>query len=679
MKRLFRKDNRIARLIAMWLVFIMALTPFYEHSGIKNPTKASSGTMEYTLDITVTDLLTKNGDDTVVMDNTDVNAIHYHIIGDDTTNNMYYWNCTGSYNSATIKANVSGSLSYDTNSNVGYEYKVKVYTNGATPDPYLAATDDTLKLPTEGLTVDNVDDTYAIYVKVNSFSYGNNNPQDTASDTNNKWYLLAKYKLVGQTSADIPYGWDTSESVANDASLVQFGVVTAPDVFIGEISYYYIEGNSSDVTSYTETNLIPFEHSTKLYEDKAEEDGRYAGFVKYRIDTDETNYYYLGDVIEIDNTNPKYKADISVALEGTNPSTGNPFLSSAELEDGVWYIDASRQGVTNYQVKFSLIEANHLDSLNLKLYDTETNVELSGSVIAEKTTGMPGYPYYETTNINNSTFTFTPGVIYELRGTITDAAGNKADDVNGNSLGDDAKLAKLCFIDKSFKITSWKVNDVEGGSLITPCNYQQKLDVTVSSGKTLGSIWVYSDTDNNNVYTDGTDVEIANYTFSDAEASNKSKGVYTNSHQFMIPATEGIYDNVKVYACDSDPVNGNATVTVSSDKLVYDITNPVVTCANDANIFIYKKNAQTSVYEPLPADQIVSGQYSLDTGKSEEYRLYVKVEENIDTEPSVKAYYYAAGNVRTPVGDMLPEDPNAKSYGYYYLNMSTGDLITLLA
>ncbi len=637
MKRLFRKDNRIARLVALWLVFIMALTPLYQHSGLKNPTKAAESTMEYQLVLNIADLVTadESSNNTVYMDAT---TSTYYIKGDTSTNNMYYWH-NGTFNSANVTASVTGSLAYN-NSSVSFEYGVKLY-EGATPDESLDAT-TTLSDPATALTVDNTDnggDIYAIYVKVGSV--------DGSDATNNKWYLLASYQLVPKLSSELSYGWDTTEAVVQDASFIQFGPVTAPDVFIGEISYLYAAGTYSTITSYSDDKLITLVPGKKLYADMNLADGSYAGFVKYRVDADES-YVYLSDVVEIDNTDPALRSGWPIWIQ----QNYGKYEQTKEDPGVVRYLDTSDS--KNYNLTFYTEEANPTQPITVNFYE-QGSTKSVGNVDVNWQSNNSGYQTYVAENFLPSTLSV--GVTYEIKATLKDEADNGEDE--------EVLLATICPIDPELKvsgtisdgtttvgITETK-SDAEVALPDSVTNVQQKINVTIESGYQITTAKLVRKDADGQLVTIGTDQS------STAQNASKTSGVYSCTLEFVVPETEGTsveYDEIQLLVAD----NNGKSITIKMGDVVYDKTPPEVTAGT------IKKNDVAINFAESGSNTII---LSNKAGNADVYKFNFDVTDDMSEVDTDSLTYYFSNDLNTPQGTLK------KSTGKgYYAEISNGTL-----
>ncbi len=550
MKRILRKGNPIARLVALWVVFVMVLVPLLENAGPLKKVKAEPAVLEYNLELPLTTYATDANLDNHYIEKTTVESVDYYgISGDSTVHNMIY--PTGQYNAASVTASITPvTLSYDTYDNITYQTGAMVCTSN--PDSTL---DGSTSLSPVGTAL-NVpkDSIYAVYVKIDQFSDGTN-----TFGANNKWHLLAAYKLVQELHIPAWYSTDGDSAekvtIAKEAYLPKYGDVSGKDKYMAEVEYYYASGTETDPGEYTDpaTQMIDITSTRKL---TGVPDGDYVGFVKYVFDND-SEYTATGKAIEIDATEP--------VLNGT-PIIREHFGEYTEITEvnGVRYLQMGK----DYRLTFKVTEdnpyaKNSTKILVVKFYDVD------GNYVDEFEINAPNNPYNEYAmpyRVNNSGSFVPSGLVegtYDVKVQLRDMANN----------GKEVQLARIQIVDTSLKVTKQDGTAVSTPAAADPTKEAYTVDVKISSGYQLYSIDIM----------DGSNV--LNWEDTAKNLSGVTKGVnglYTTTYSYTIPqdlSKDVLYEDLKIVVTDgrpagSDPNNPANKVTVDLGKYDYDITPP---------------------------------------------------------------------------------------------------------
>ena len=552
MKRLLRKDNRIGRIVALWLVFIMALTPLYQHSGLKNPTKAATpGSVEYTLELDVT------GPVDPVLDESD--AIYSWAVSEDTEIHNIKYLSDDQGKKLLLKGNATGVLNYKDNTNVPYTIKAKVYNNNVDEIPAnLTGDGSDLKALSE---IQNMEDgqIYAVYVRVDEFKYGFDvvyGTSETASSANNLWHLVGAYKVSQTLYSDI--GWvDASGAKITTASAKEAYVPnvksmgienpTTGDILVGDLNYYYVEGTE---TVYDNITPADFQDAATGAAHPGADGESCVLFITYKGDSDETLYKSVGHCVNIDTAAP------TLSTTKTTTITGPDGLESAE--NGVYYLDKN----SNYTLAFYTDESNSLSKLSVNFYKqgeaTPKKVDFSHDV-------------EDGTNVYKKE-KFTSGLSgkYEVKVLLTDEAGNTTVDAEGNPL--ETTLATICVIDPTLNISCTPT----GSGIKSPAKEQQEISVTVSSGDALDRIELTRSVKNEH----NADIDEVIETISLTDVQ-KVDGLYSATKKLKLPPDSMKGDdqklkNVKVKVYESGENAESKPKTIYTGELVYDVTEPNV-------------------------------------------------------------------------------------------------------
>ena len=689
MKRLFRKDNRIARLVAMWLVFIMALTPLYEHSGLKNPTRAASGNIEHDFSVDVAALGTDGIKVTYDTTNT-----KYTITGYGGHKMLYF--APSSVNDETVDAtvSVSGDLVYTDPSgatvNPDYEYGVVKYNKDTSPTSSIAVADVTtagLVNVSAGnsatLTLAN-GDKYAIYVRVKEFTYtttedldSDGNPDTaTAADANNTWDLLTYYTLEQQydilstgasvlTSGGAAVTNDKYYKEAYATTQTMKNATAAGDVYVGDVVVYYgLHNGSNDIDDYTLSSMSEANPGEKLIFNN---DGEYIAFATYKADSDESadtvtystalNY----NRFNVDTKDPELLTSFSngtfpMLQDGKTGSTLSP-------EGGVYYLDANAQ--YGYMYKIAVKEANNPVQLTI----IATNVDDSSDV-------------HTYTSINNNfgagnggIYTFngiTSGLVVGETYKYTIDLKDKAD--NGSIQDVDSYTVKI--IDPALQLKDISLTDGTNTKTASDTKYdtnidiadtqtkvQQTLSLKIESGYKIKTVKLMAKD------AGGNDVELDNQSTNASNAS-KNGGVFTYDAQFKLPKTEGVsakYSSIKLIVEDN---NGKAITLYINGDLEYDAKAPDIV-ANGVQ-------KQTDGKGPWETLDLAAGSKII-VSKSDDnkdvYRFYFTVTDDLTGVNNVSYSY--SNDITTSIGTLTKEGSknsyyididNATLYGYLTTN-----------
>ncbi len=318
MKRLFRKDNRIARIVALLLVLIMALTPLYEHSGFKVPTKAANLPTEisFSVPFDLSKLEIVKGDTQYKINSiavpTDGNIPRIHAYYDGDTAPTYY-----------LSTNAQGGVKYvaevdGTTTNYSMTNGCKVVGTVVTLDSLGDGISDTEPTPATSVAPGQY---YAIYVSIADGCDDGNGVAIDATETSDNWTLQAIYKLEKDDS--LTNNWRAVDGTAltegGTYSDAYIGVAQKEgDLYIGNVEYYYAIfdgkfGNAASTNNYAST-MLPV--SQGKFEKNA---GKYAVWAKYDPESDGSADWYSmwGNIITVDSVAPSLSGTPYVKEDGT--------------------------------------------------------------------------------------------------------------------------------------------------------------------------------------------------------------------------------------------------------------------------------------------------------------------------------------------------------------------------
>ncbi|MBQ9936553.1 MAG: hypothetical protein IJO70_11960 [Lachnospiraceae bacterium] len=350
MKRLFRKENRIARVIALLLVAIMVLTPLYQHSGLKKPTKAAENfTISHTVEkdlgaktITKTEkvpdpdnapddkTVTYNAEPIAKPADGDIPRIHYY--------RNENWNLT--FN---ISRSITVALQYADAAVTDYSMVGAVYGS------YGEVEEIKTSAPTEATTAWN-GSYYAIYVKVNDDAFPLDE-ENGETDCENNWTLQAVYKIEEHTklsegdlwvTADPNYTGDGSimskASINKSATILGKLVSERDDVLVGAVGFFYEKTpNTAFDTSYQP------KPEDKILGSEDGEDGTYQIWLGYQYGTSFVVYDTESiDTVVIDTKAPSLVEESKLLHQydgqpAINADGGKKYIDASAYDYGIYY------------------------------------------------------------------------------------------------------------------------------------------------------------------------------------------------------------------------------------------------------------------------------------------------------------------------------------------------------
>ncbi|MBE5933933.1 MAG: hypothetical protein E7263_11000, partial [Lachnospiraceae bacterium] len=670
MKRLFRKDNRIARFIAMWLVFIMALTPLYEHSGLKNPTKAATGTLEYDLTVDVGTLV-ENG----VTVTHDAENDKYLITGDGVAHKLYYFALNDNI-TVNVTAGVTGVLTYVDPSaavvNPTFEYAVKEYQADETVTTSFV--DSTSLIVKDGMTATTMTlspgETCAIYVKVNEFQYldADGTTTKTALDTNNTWELLTSYTLErqskllssGRTLATDNVGTPVANAggVYNEVyatTTTMENSVAAGDLYVGDVLFYYgpkAENGSTSIYSYDLSKMSVAKAGEKL---NLTSDGEYIAFATYKGDSDETSVTYPTSVdysvIEIDNTEP----EMVVNSDYPQIRDYNDSNNRVSKIGNKYYLDTTHSYVYWFQIKEEnatglIVTATNIDDPT----DTKTYSKVNG-------------PTYQVQNIQSG---LTVGETYKLTVFLEDKIGNTYKLNNGNY-----ELDTITIIDRNLNVSGSVTDGTSTNSFTSSqsgttfpkkdTSVQQRLNLKITSGYSLQSLTI---TAHNGKET------VTLYDYSDAvKAVTKSEEMFTYElKDCLIPKEYGVdskWTDIKITVKDSGNQN---PVTKTLGELNYDVTAPKIDLENVSfqQGQVYEFTGYTE-WKNVNKNHIQDGTYSIDLEKTYLYKYGITISDGDKGSGISYVRFYRDEEKKHKIGESA-----GNGNGVYYVTVPTIDTTT---
>ncbi|MBQ8413321.1 MAG: hypothetical protein IJX12_06935, partial [Lachnospiraceae bacterium] len=261
MSRLFKKNNSVSKIVALWLVFIMLTTPFFAHAGLKNDSKAESatpGTPTATINISA-------GDSDWVESNGQLNY-NYNSV---TQSKKYYYGVDNIKVTQDI-TNVNTFILEYNGSNYTYDtFDVRFIVRDdsvASLTTIDASNSDKLKEASD-VTINNTNGWYLdVYIKPNcstegapegiyalcaSYKFVEDNPMADYDDPTSDSDDLSPANLVDPNDSSTPWvesDWYKSVGIKNEEDSRLGFWAANPHHCAGLIRYGYAEKGSTDIT-----------------------------------------------------------------------------------------------------------------------------------------------------------------------------------------------------------------------------------------------------------------------------------------------------------------------------------------------------------------------------------------------------------------------------------------------
>jgi len=614
MKRLLRKGNPIARLVALLVVFVMVFVPLLENAGpLKRVKAASPYNYEYAVNLNF-------GDDRAIV--TDAAGVYIEPnTAPANPKELHYYN-SGQTINISVNTSPSGTMVYTDGTSA--THNVDVAGNVEIQTVKLSS------IPTELLDSLNSDvstEGNGYYIGI----YAKLKDDATATDGTDlpdsaKWSLLDVYKVVRHTSFGVEGYWvDESGNILKNNAFTNSTSLEIVDIeqvlmagtplgseFLGDFEYYYADAtgntgrsqrqdyNESDVKKYDGTPVIM--GNAKVY---------YA-WADYILTASGDNVYSTkntsedGKKLTVDTVAPTvntlYVRGGGVPL---SPSTGS---ETSDKADDIYYLDKNALSAGNYEIYVFLNnEVNPAESIEF-YFEPETG---------EKKTFNSNYHLTNTYKLTGLETILDNDVLYTMSFLPVDAANNGIDE-------EPVSVGKIKFIDTSLKVTNLDGTDI-AALAGTPTNNPYYLDVKISSGYQLSSIAVMNGTET---------IVSENITGTQGDDT-----LYTTTYRINLPSdisNDFEADDLKIVVKDTrDPGNSGTPAnekTESLGKMDYDIKPPVLESAmlsvtdGNNNTVDYQLDPNNTIFldEELAISDIQASLKLNDKHCSSEIKVYVQ-------------------------------------------------------
>lgn len=586
MNRIFRNDNKISRIIAFLIAFVMILSPFFAHAGIEKDTRAAG-----VISIVNADVI--------------VSGEGYF---DGATN---YMPAMGIVKNVYICGDTAGfNIAVDGEFDIGEDVNRSTYTVNAYSVKYLKNPSD---VPDEYITevtdgVDSVDDAVNndkvyVYVKPTSV-YDAEGNEVTTTDTYG-YTLMAVYTIIRETDALSNACWVDSSDAEITAEYVKYAKLSTglpEDVLYADTIKYIVKPADEGMPSSVEWNtasVMPVSINTE---------GEYAGYIAMYADgaTEPTVVKTLAEKIKIDTTAP---AVTKVVLQKKVGADWNN-VDADDITDGIIYEDSTGYIASNYRYVFYV-------------EDTDGSVNSGIDMTA-------GSVYMKDKDSNILDVSCDNGVFYRLLDSqvtdadywdaiVVDKAGNKSSSVRVSP--------SVKVVDKTLRVSSetWYDGSKVSDGVVFSDTYVNKpytIKYSVTSGYPIDAKVT--------ITANSQDTVISK---EDLGGNDEySNGIYSYNFSYVIPSVsvDQVIDNVRVVISDGV----SADKTDDATGFTYDCTSPVVS------------NSQLQYYDD-ESGKWVKVTEGIDTDKSyfinhvtdnRQYRYYLKVTDETSPIASVKAY-----------------------------------------
>ncbi len=559
MSRLFKKNNSVSRVVALWLVFVMMATPFFAHAGIEKDSKAATPPVANvelgTNHVNNTEFTTTDGNVNFNLGAVYVGTKYYYGVDKFTFsggNFIFYQNSDPN--------DVVTSLTYtDTNtSNIytinGYELKLGVFdteakrlniiTNETVLDDVTTATaelDDYIGVYAKPIVVDsNGQPVNSQYTLISTIEFVEKNPFDGMVAQLNetavmggtvdasKWYVDSEIEIT--TSTDFLGNYSNNKC----AGTIKYGFVTK-DGAVSNITWIDSVPENFGFGGMKQTVTFP-----------GNTEGTFDVYFGYFAGEQPITEAKIGTV-NVDNVAPVINADKTGLYYSTNWGTFD-INNEEPITDTATFRNDTDKAKYRYYVVVDNGSGKKVDSTEIKLLvnGTEQSFGFTSS-------GVDGVFYGQAT---------------DYTGTVTVSVN---DGLNTPSTsGTLANLEKLdedyCSItyywDKSPVTTPTGNLPAENSTTLT--SEQYVLTVNTESYDKIGSVEVKTEDDNVVIDSDV-----------NADTSENPSTYYTYDAVLDIPSSTDVNFNekLKVYIYDTD---GNEIESKSLGTIMYDNTDPLI-------------------------------------------------------------------------------------------------------
>jgi len=570
MKNLFRKENKVNKVIALWLVFIMMLVPLVSHMGSKEGAKAANANTPMELE-TSFELVLTNTNSVEAKDLSGVggNSAELAVTGITPITKNFYFDTSSNgmgVNLNTPNVTVSGDISYNSN-----DYSVSGYSITCSEE-----SDDFLPAATGEINVvSNIAQTktYNYYAK-----FELTNKSDSSDVISTCYVKVATYNFTKEdafttnptwvdengTGTD-PNKWYKPSNVSAAGATTEFnGDGTHPE-YLGVVKYAfakYVDGKNtySEYTSMTKgwTKAAEGVNLTNR------SSGSYIGFIGYfgsDSDTEPMKVQSIG-VVKVDLGNPSFVSAGNYSQGGylyycaTNwsdfdPTNSNKYTEAVGTDKEILASDLSKY---RYYVKF-------------KDWDDESGISKvyikQGSNPEEEATKV---------TINGSDYWYCEAKLLEDSDKIyawaTDVVGNTSKQGNGEEIPGKVKEFAPSY-DLTWTYAGTPNYDMTTGTEIYVGPEKNLiLDMDFSTMDKIGRVVVSADVS-------GNPVTIA--TINNEDSSTTKPYSFEETVDFFdeLGVSTGRISNIKITVRKTD---GSEMVSASvSSPVWYDGTEPVIT------------------------------------------------------------------------------------------------------
>ena len=620
MNRLFRKENKISRMIAFLLAFVMMLSPFLINPGLEHASKAANG--EVTPETITPETVTTSEDSIIgsdVLATWDESGITYVGPANSGETTKDYYIATGLQNiQITVSLNLDATASLSGGEQAtDYVVKYIEYDAGTSVDSFITTDDADTRIANGSMK--DIPDTGIIPVTADASKiiaiYAIPTNENIDTDTTKRAYTLLKQYNVNSVAAFADTDGVYTVTDGTEAKIENCGRVGFSDVveihagnsYLSAKMRYAIvkEGESkdlSDITSWTEDKVV-------LNASADSSDGGkytcYVGFLNNAEDAilqyKELESFYRTD----DNTAP----EISIAGIEYNAS------ADADMDNADWTAIESEHTDTDNNIYYGVAEQYRY---KLTVSDSGEGLPASGAV-----TIADGVGTVKQDASGNYYVVLTKS---EATGTITSVnATDKVGNVTEESLELAPRIKKISVVNSinsiTFKNTAGDVivdsDELIDGESHTLLKTDESYILTVkaSSGSKITSIVIKDETG-------ATDV------FAPFDATYKDtvsvKRTYSADAKFNIPAdvsTSASWTNLQIYVTiETD--GGSETFNQGIGSFLYDADAPVVT-APDSDCVIQYYDENSSSWADADLTNLSDGIFFAVPGQK--YRYVVKV------------------------------------------------------
>ncbi|MBO5425561.1 MAG: Ig-like domain repeat protein [Lachnospiraceae bacterium] len=560
MSRLFKKNNSVSRVVALWLVFVMMATPFFAHAGIEKDSKANNQTVTASYSMESFGIDETNIEGKIKTDNNS-----YYISADSSNEEVIYshgideisFTAPSDIEVTTDSKTWTSVLVNDGNGNFVTGYQIGLKKVGVNDNLDTRVDDGSSLSGISDIKVTN-GEKVGVYVSL-IIEDGSQQPISTPY-TLQRTYVFTDADPFAGTDASNPF-----TAALNDddkwCNTLQMDITNAPNMQyymgdsykrFGKVKYGFIlDANTVNLDDITEWKEL----TSQSLEISADTQGEYQVYLGYFVGDKLVNAVKVGDTddsVKIDNVAPVIDADKTGLYYSTNWGTFD--INNEEPITGTaTFRNDTDKAHYRYYVVVDNGSGKKVDSNEIKLLVNGTE-----QYFGFTSSGVDGVFYGQATNYT---------------GTVTVSINDGL-----NTASTSGSLANLVQLDSSHEVYTYEWDEataINPGTTLpdstteTLIGEQYKLTINAETYDKIARVNIVDESGNICWYIENGDQQVNPSTY------------YEFSCTFNIPADADVNFSDKLFI-NVIKADGNNTImeSVALGTIMYDNTNPIILTEN---------------------------------------------------------------------------------------------------